>query len=178
MAQPPHQGDAARQRARDETLRAWMAEYGPALRRYFLKRAPAPDAEDLVQDVFVAMQVHGELEDPGKAGRYLFRVAANVLARRHRNRALTGLHEVLDEEGGIIDPLSPERVLIDKERLGRLMRALDELPPRMSEAFMLHRFEEMGYREVGRRMDLSPRTVENFVARAMKRIWLALEDYQ
>lgn len=178
MAQPPHQSDEARKRARDEVLRAWMAEYGPALRRYFLKRAPAPDAEDLVQDVFVAMQVHGELDDPSKAERYLFRVAANVLARRHRNRALTGLHDALDEEVLVADPLSPERALIDKERLSRVMQVLDELPPRMTEAFILHRFEEMGYREIGRRMDISPRSVEAFVARAMKRLWLALEDYR
>jgi RNA polymerase sigma factor (sigma-70 family) len=176
MPQPPQPSGEAPQGGHDEALRAWMIEYGPALRRYFLKRVPSPDAEDLVQDVFMAMQVRGALDDPGKAERYLFRVAANVLARRHRKRAWTGQHQSLDDDFGLADPLSPERILLDRESLGRLMRVLDDLPPRMNEAFILHRFEEMTYPEVARRMGLSPKTVENFIARAMKRIWLALED--
>jgi len=59
-----------------------MAQYGPALRAYFRKKAGAAEAEDLVQDVFVAMQARGGVEDIEHVGRYLFRVAANVLARR------------------------------------------------------------------------------------------------
>lgn len=177
MAQPPQTSTEALAGDHDAQLRAWLADYGPALRRYFLKRAPPSDADDLVQDVFVAMQVRGALDEPDKAERYLFRVAANVLARRHRTRALTGQHQVLEDDFGLPDPLSPERVLLDRERLARLLKVLDELPPRMGEAFILHRFEEMTYQEVARRMDLSHRTVENFIARAMKRVWQALDDY-
>ena len=178
MTQPPHSSSEALQGDRGDDLRAWMVDYGPALRRYFLKRVPSPDAEDLVQDVFVAMQVRGALNDPSKAERYLFRVAANVLARRHRNRAWTGQHQELDEDFGLADPLSPERILLDRECLARLMTVLDALPPRMNEAFILHRFEEMTYPEVARRMGLSPKTVENFISRATKRIWLGLEGFR
>ena len=68
--------------AHAQELHAWMVRYGPALRRYFQKRVGHAEAEDLVQDVFVAMQVRGGVEDVEHQNRYLFRIAANVLARR------------------------------------------------------------------------------------------------
>lgn len=153
----------------------WLSQYGPALRRYFAKRVPPAEAEDLVQDVFLAMQVRGEIRDPEQADRYLFRVAANALARRRqRQRWDWGGHEAL-EGFAPVDDLHPERIMLDRERLARFTTALDALPPRLSEAFILHRFEEMTYREIAGRMGVSVKTVEHFVARAMRRIFASLE---
>ena len=73
------------------------------------------------------------------------------------------------------DELSPERILIANERLARLMEALNALPPRMAEAFVLHRFDEMTYAEIARRMGVSVRTVESFIARAVTRVALMVE---
>lgn len=175
MAQPPKpRTDEPRQ----ADLSAWMVEYGPALRRYFAKRAPPAEAEDLVQDVFVAMQVRGEIRDPDQADRYLFRVAANALARRRaRQRWDWSGHEDLDSFAPR-DDLHPERIMLDRERLSQFNAALEALPPRMSEAFILHRFEEMTYREIARRMGVSVRTVEHFVSRAMRRIHAGMEAAQ
>lgn len=172
MAQPPEPLKDADEQAR---LGAWMADYGPALRRYFAKRVPPAEAEDLVQDVFVAMQVRGEIRDPEQADRYLFRVAANALARRRaRQRWDWAGHETL-EGFAPRDDLHPERIMLDRERLAQFTAALDALPPRMGEAFILHRFEEMTYREIARRMGVSVRTVEHFVSRAMRRIHASVE---
>ena len=71
---------------RDEVLRGWMAEYGPALRRYFQKKVGPAEAEDLVQDVFVSLQVRGSTETIDNVEGYLFRIAANALMRRHKRR--------------------------------------------------------------------------------------------
>ena len=89
MAQPPEPlKDAGEPVAPD----GWMARYGSALRRYFAKRVPPAEAEDLVQDVFLAMQVRGEIRDPEQADRYLFRVAANALARRRQRQRWDWAH--------------------------------------------------------------------------------------
>ena len=75
---------------REEVLRAWMAEYGPALRRYFQKKVGPAEAEDLVQDVFVSLQVRGSAETIENVEGYLFRIAANALMRRHKRRGWIG----------------------------------------------------------------------------------------
>jgi DNA-directed RNA polymerase specialized sigma24 family protein len=71
---------------REEDLRAWMAQYGPALRRYFQKKVGPAEAEDLVQDVFVSLQVRGGAEAIDNIEGYLFRIAANALMRRYKRR--------------------------------------------------------------------------------------------
>src|SRR3546814_3070532 len=40
----------------DRDLAAWMATYGPGLRRYFRRRADDADVDDLVQEVFLRLQ--------------------------------------------------------------------------------------------------------------------------
>ena len=175
MASPPNPREAP-PAVRDEDLRAWMVQYGPALRRYFQKKASAAEAEDLVQDVFLAMQSRGAGARIENVEGYLFRIAANVLARRYGphgwdwRRGADGLegHEPHEE-------ISPERSLIGKQSVAALLAAIDELPPRMGEAFALHRFEEMTYPAIGRRMGISPRTVEKLISLALKRLILTVE---
>jgi len=159
-----------------DELRVLMARYGPGLRRYFRKRAPAHEVEDLVQNVFLKMQARSAAEPVADIERYLFRIAATVLVDGHRDDPLRlSRHETLHEGVEPIDVLSPERILIGAEALDRIMAVLQALPPRTSEAFILHRFEEMTYREIARRMGVSVKTVEHFVSRAMRRIWAGME---
>ena len=171
VSTPRHQQSATADMPAD--LRAWITEYGPALRRYFEKRVSPSEAEDLVQDVFLSMQVRGSGESIDNVKGYLFRVAANVLARRRYaypilGRALTPGDERVEE-------LSPERVLLAKEALDRVLVALDKLPPRARQALLLHRFEEATYASVARRMGVTVSAVERLITRALRQIAQDLE---
>ena len=160
---------------RDE-LRLLMARYGPGLRRYFRKRAPADEVDDLVQNVFLKMQARSAAEPVADIERYLFRIAATVLVDGHRDDPLSlRRHEALHEGIEPVDVLSPERILIGSQALDRIMTVLQALPPRTSEAFILHRFEEMTYEAIARRMAISPRTVEKLISLALKRLILEVE---
>jgi RNA polymerase sigma factor (sigma-70 family) len=166
-------------RHREEDLRAWMAEYGPALRRYFHKKVGASEAEDLVQDVFVSLQVRGSAEAIDNVEGYLFRIAANALARRHKRRGWDWAgHEDLADGEWPSEEVSPERVLIGKEAMARVVAALADLPPRSSEAFFLHRFEEMTYAAIAARMNISTKAVDHAIQRALKHLARALERHR
>ena len=161
--------------AREDQLRAWMGEYGLALRRYFLKKVGPAEAEDLVQDVFVSLQVRGCAEIDNVEG-YLFRVAANALMRRHKRRGWDWAgHEPLADGDWAAEDASPERVLMGKEAMSRVVAALADLPPRSSEAFFLHRFEEMTYAAIAARMNISTKAVDHAIQRALKHLSRALE---
>jgi RNA polymerase sigma factor (sigma-70 family) len=162
---------------REEDLRAWMTEYGPALRRYFQKRVGPNEAEDLVQDVFVSLQVRGSAHAIDNVEGYLFRIAANALMRRHKRQSWDWAgHEVLEDGDWLADEVSPERVLMGKEAMGRVVSALRALPPRSSEAFFLHRFEEMTYAAIAARMNISSKAVDHLIQRALKRVAIALDQ--
>src|SRR5215217_3326455 len=57
----PHDGPGG---PADQTLRVWLEDYGPALRRYFEKRVNPAEAEDMVQDVFLSLQVRDGGDQP------------------------------------------------------------------------------------------------------------------
>jgi len=154
---------------RDEDLRAWMVQYGPALRRYFLRRSPAIEADDLVQEVFLKLQARGQTDEIENVERYLFRTAASVLADHGRQRGWRwGAQEPIDGAESLIDEVSPERVVIGREAVGMIVSALDELPPRSAQAFFLVRFEQMTQEEAARRMGISVKAVEELMRRAFR----------
>src|SRR5271167_3725278 len=121
--------------------------YVPALRRYFSKRVPAGDIDDLVQEVFVRMQIYGGGPPIEHLDRYLFTVAASVLTDQARRRAVRheAAHETLKESHHPTEELTPERVLSDREALEAVVTAIAELPARTRDVFVLHRFEELSY---------------------------------
>ena len=173
MASPPTPSQDVDRPVRDEDLRAWMVQYGPALRRYFQKKAAPAEAEDLVQDVFLAMRTRGAGATIENVEGYLFRIAAHVLARRYGPGGWDWRRgSPLDDDLDPHEEISPERALIGKQSIALLLAAIDNLPPRMGEAFALHRFEEMTYPAIGRRMGISPRTVEKLISLALKRLIL------
>lgn len=149
-----------------------MVEYGPALRRYFLRRADAADADDLVQDVFLSLQARGSGSRIENVQGYLFRTAANVLAMRRRKPTWRwGMQEDLDDQvEDLVDELSPERILISRQGLAMVVRALDDMPPRSAQAFFLYRFEHMSQEAVARRMGVSVKAVEKFMRRALRHL--------
>jgi RNA polymerase sigma factor (sigma-70 family) len=156
---------------------AWMAQYGGALRRFFRKRVGATDADDLVQEVFLHLQARAMGDEVENVERYLFRIANNVLVDRHRFEARRGFGKVdpLDAAFDIGDEVSPERVLMAKQTLGQLSIALRELPPRTRDAFIFHRFEEMTYPVIARRMGISVNGVEKLIKRALSQLAIKME---
>ena len=141
----------------------------PGLRRYFAKRVPASDIDDVVQEVFLRMRTHQSGAPIENLERYLFTVAASVLSdqrRRHlvRHRAD---HETLTDSHHPIEELSPERVLLDREAVGAVAAAIAELPPRTRDVFVLHRFEEMSCGAIASHLGISISGVEKHIMKAL-----------
>jgi len=148
-----------------------MVEYGPALRRYFLRRAQSADSDDLVQEVFLSLQARGEGARIDNVEGYLFRTAANVLGMRRRKAGWRwGSQEDLDEVQDFVDELSPERILIGKQALQLVVRALAEMPPRTAQAFFLYRFGQLSQEQVARRMGVSVKAVEKFLRKGLRHL--------
>ena len=168
---PSHPANRAAQAPSGE-VGALAARYGGVLRAYFQKRAPSADADDLVQDVFLRLHSRSEQESVDNPERYIFKIASSVLIDRHRHELARGLglHDVLDEEFGLVDELSPERTLIGRQEHARAIEALRALPPRARAAFVLHRFEHMTYAAIAARMGISINGVKHLIARALERL--------
>ncbi|HZW15753.1 MAG TPA: RNA polymerase sigma factor [Brevundimonas sp.] len=149
------------------------ARFARPLRSFFRKRAyNEQEADDLVQEVFCRLAAR---EQPGameNAEAYIFQMAANLLRDRARRRATRAAADRALETGDAnsVEEISPERVLLGKQRVAILERVLGELPERTRVIFLLHRFEELKYAEIARRLDISVSSVEKHMMEAMRRI--------
>jgi RNA polymerase sigma factor (sigma-70 family) len=153
-------------------LAPWVASHGARLRRYFARRAPADDVDDLVQDVFLRLQSarsRGPIRD---MERYLFTVARHVLVNRERWLMVrcSALHDRLEDVPEPASDLSPERIVSARQDYARAMAVVRDLPPRARAAFQLHRFEELSYAAIAERMAISRDSVKELLHRAASRV--------
>ena len=154
-------------------MRVIVDRFGGPLKSYFRKRVyVAEEAEDLVQEVFCRIAAQGGAERMENPEAYIFQVAANLLrdrARRESTRA-SAMREIGHRTEDFVEVLSPERVLQGKQGLADLDRALTELPARTRIIFVLHRFEELKYSEIARRLDISVSGVEKHMMEAIRHL--------
>ncbi|MGA2711298.1 MAG: sigma-70 family RNA polymerase sigma factor [Steroidobacteraceae bacterium] len=149
---------------------AAIEAYVPGLRRYFSKRVPAGDIDDLVQEVFLRMKVHGAGSPIEHLDRYLFTIAASVLSDQARRRVVrhAAVHESLEEIHHPVEGLTPEHVLLDREALEVVVAAIADLPARTRDVFVLHRFEEMTCGNIATLLGISVSAVEKHIMKAMR----------
>ena len=67
--------------------------------------------------------------------------------------------------------------LIEKELSNRINSVIDELPEKCKEIFLLNRFENLKYKEIAKKKDISIKTVESQMSKALKHLRERLKDY-
>ncbi|HLT92770.1 MAG TPA: sigma-70 family RNA polymerase sigma factor [Woeseiaceae bacterium] len=160
-----------------EELAGIAARFGGALERFFRKRVfDESEAEDLVQEVFCRLAARAGSHRIQNPEAYVFQVAANLL----RDRARTDLSQREAKQRLVLgrrddrDEISPERVVLGRERIDLVRHALNELPERTRAIFVLHRFEGLKYREIARRLGISASLVEKHIMDAIGHLRLRL----
>lgn len=170
MTQNARQGG---RRQDSDALAEISARFARPLRSFFRKRAyNEQEADDLVQEVFCRLAAREQPAAMDNAEAYIFQIAANLLRDRARRYATRAATDRALEAGGAnsVEEISPERVLLGKQRLAIMERVLGELPERTRVVFLLHRFEELKYAEIATRLDISVSSVEKHMMEAMRRI--------
>jgi RNA polymerase sigma-70 factor (ECF subfamily) len=67
--------------------------------------------------------------------------------------------------------------MIRKELENKFREALNELPEQCRTVFQLSRFEDMKYKEIADKLDISVKTVENHMGKALKLLRTKLVDF-
>jgi RNA polymerase sigma-70 factor (ECF subfamily) len=135
---------------RDAFAQLFRSHRGDVARLVYRMLGPTPDAEDVVQEVF--LQVHkslGEFRGQAKFSTWLHRVSVNVVLmvrRAARSRPVFS--------GESRDEIEPDRGLLPDEdvarraRIAAFRRLLDRLPEKKRTVFELHELEGMSPAEI------------------------------
>lgn len=127
-------------------------------------------AEDIVAEVFAQCWMkRKELRDVRDINTYLF-VAVKNRSLNHLKK-YSALQVVRIEE-----PQTPEELMEKKELFFRMEQAIEELPQQCRIIFRLVKEEGIKYKEVAEILDISPRTVQTQIYRAMKKLSAVLAE--
>ena len=159
----------------DRLLAELDARFRAPLMAYFLRRANRSEAEDLTQETFVRLIGAHSFAQAEQANAYVFRVASNLIRDRARTRARWQNHVIAavdslgveDTVPQIAEDRGPERVLIGRESLAEVVRALYELDERTRNIFVLHRLEGVKQKEIAAHYRMGLSTVERHVTLAV-----------
>ncbi|MGB9500411.1 MAG: RNA polymerase sigma factor [Dissulfuribacterales bacterium] len=148
--------------------RLFRARYHSVYGFFLKKLGSSEDAADACQETFMRMVRHNGAICLKSPESYLFSVARNFATDVLRTRAVRSKYtETIDIEAQPSTEPLPDTVLDSRRRQKLVQKALTELSPRCREVFILHRFEDLTYREIAKRLDISPKIVENHLAKAI-----------
>lgn len=131
---------------------------------------PNAQAQEVTQELYLRLyQAMHKPDEILNVRAWLFRVAHNLgLKVRTREKAF---RIVSPDWERFADPAtkSPERSMLDREKMQRLQAALRTLSPQQRNCLYL-RAEELRYREIAQVMGISLSTVNEFLRRAISRL--------
>lgn len=148
----------------------------PGLLRYFERRTGERHAApDLVHDAFARLAGIGSLAELVNPAAYLQRIARNLLVDRARRSTAPAAFVPLDDCDAET-PAAQEDALEAQDLLRRYEDAIAGLPDRTRTIFLLHRADDLTYRQIARHMGVTVWTVEYHMKRAILHLAQMLDD--
>ena len=140
-------------------------------------------AEDLAQEVFLRVYKSRERYQPNaRFTTWLYRIATNLAlnAIRDRRDEMSGVgdddsdgHSILQQ---FASPLpNAENTLVALERAKIIRQAVESLPENQRAAVILHKYQEVDYRQIAGILNVSESAVKSLLFRAYETLRLRLE---
>lgn len=123
-------------------------------------------SEDIVQEIFTRIwEDRRDLIGKDAIRYYLFTAVRNNCITHLRKEKKTGAVKWDDQDTGD-EPPDETGSHLDFRPL--LQTAIDRLPPKCREVFLLSRFSNMTYKQIAASLGISEKTVENQIGKALK----------
>ena len=164
---------AGERKAFDELFR----KYYPTLCAYCHRFVELEDAEEIVQDVMLWLWESRErLFIASSLSQYLFKTVYHRALNRLNQKDIKGRADTFFYEE--MQATLPNVDICQVEELTRHIReAIVALPDSYREAFVMHRFRDMSYKEIAATLEVSPKTVDYRIQQALKQLRHDLKEY-
>lgn len=141
------------------------------------------DAEEVLQDAFMKIWDNIDQIDVDKnVTGYLFRVTRNTCldflrSKRHtlalqtnslQQKNLLNFHALTNNTASTI---------IENELIDLINASIDQLPEKCRLVFIQSRFEGKKHKQISSELDISTKTVENHITKAIRHLRQSLNDY-
>ena len=145
-------------------------------------------AEELAQEVFLRVyRSRTSYEPSAKFTTWLYRIATNLAVNhardtRHERPENTVRLDEPDQETGTTpdladDSLSAEENILKRERLAAIRNVVNALPERQRVAVIMHKYQQMDYREIAGALKLSESATKSLLFRAYETLREQLKPF-
>ena len=152
-------------------------ECWPKLTSWLYHVVRCPDiAAELTQEAYVRLLSFSGRETIRHPRAFLYQTAKNLALDHLRKTQAVRLIDLDEAEDVPAGQPSAERVLLNREKLDQFLAAMETMPARSKEVFILHRIEELSYRQIAERLHISESAVEKNIMRALSHCRRLLEN--
>ena len=145
-------------------------------------------AEDLAQEVFLRVYRSREsYEASAKFTTWLYRIATNLAVnhardtRHERPEVMVSLDEPDEATGMTMDlangEMTAEQAMVRRERLMGIRRRIEALPERQRLAVVMHKYQQMDYRQIAEVLELSESATKSLLFRAYETLREQLKEF-
>lgn len=161
----------------EEAFKELFYDFYPTLCVFAQRYISIPETcEDIVQETFYNLWKNRKKIEVTSSFRNLLTTSVkNRCVDYIRRQSVRQIHSERDPYQEIID--TPEEIYTISELEKMLKTALDRLLPNVRKAFEMSRFENMTYNKIAEEMDVSPKTVEAYISKALSILRVELKDY-
>jgi RNA polymerase sigma-70 factor, ECF subfamily len=148
----------------------------------------AAAAEDLAQEVFLRVYRSRESYEPSaKFSTWLYRIATNLAVnyvrdtRHERPENMVSVDEPDHETGLTMDvpdtSLTAEETILRRERMAAIRQRVQALPERQRLAVLMHKYQQMDYRQIAQVLKLSESATKSLLFRAYETLRVQLKEF-
>ncbi len=138
------------------------------------------DAEEIIQDVFVKVWKNETIYS--NLNGYIYKVTRNACLDHLRKKKLTlniennlSQIEASINYSALVDDVTSS--IIEKELENAVLEAIEYLPKKCKNVFVLSRIDGLKHKEISKALNISTKTVENHIGKALKFMRLYLREF-
>jgi RNA polymerase sigma-70 factor (ECF subfamily) len=136
------------------------------------------EAEEIVQGTFLSVwEKRGSLSIRNALRPYLYAMVRNACLNVIKHEKIKQKHAVEEIALANISHESVAQAVAAAELESKIHHAMEKLPEQCRLVFKLSRFEELKYAEIAEQLNISVKTVENHIGKALKIMREQLKDY-
>ena len=135
------------------------------------------DAEGVVQDVFLRIwRNRSNLDSSLSFNAYIIAIVRSIVLKESRKHArfIAFQHYAIQHFPGGTNETEDYVIFTDLDK--KSTEAIEQLPAKQKQVFMMKNFEYLSIEEISEKLNLSKRTVENQIYRATKQLKESLLD--
>ncbi|MFN0033251.1 MAG: RNA polymerase sigma-70 factor [Flavobacteriales bacterium] len=152
--------------------------YNPLCNFAYSFRGDKPEAEELVQNAFVNFwEKRNDIHIESSLKSYLYRSVRNACLNALKHDKVKRQHRQYAMEHTATSAEDVKQVMIADELTDRINQAMSKLPEQCGLVFKLSRMHDLKYAEIAAELDISIKTVENHMGKALRIMREELKEF-